>query len=122
MNKSQASRDEYDFPHSTSGLAETVLFDVPAYELTQPPSSRLTPWERRSSHVPLTAPGTVARTHVVEDKKGEPEISLPQHGNKENTPTGVSNVTLASTQLHQFLSLRFLSIVILIRKVGGFDF
>jgi hypothetical protein len=61
--------------------------------------------ERRSSHVPLTAPGAVVSAHVEEDKKGEPEVSLPQHGDKENSPTAVSSVTLAShTCMNVFLA------------------
>jgi hypothetical protein len=78
------------------------VFHVPAYELTQPPLSRLSSWERRSSHVPLTAPGTVASAQVEGDKKGDAEISLPLHGDEENRPIDVSSVTLAFTQFQDF--------------------
>jgi hypothetical protein len=81
------------------------VIDVPANELTQPPLSRLTPWERRSSHVPLTAPGTFVSAQVEEDKKGDTEVSLPNHRDQENNPTDVSSVTLACTELHGFCSL-----------------
>jgi hypothetical protein len=74
------------------------VFHVPAYELTQPPLSRLSSWERRSSHVPLTTPGT----QTEGGKKGDAEISLPLHGDEENRPIDVSSVTLAFTQFRDF--------------------
>jgi hypothetical protein len=70
--------------------------DVAANELTQPPLSRLSPWERRSSHVPLTAaPGTVVTAPAQEDKKTKDAISLPDHRDKQSNYIDVSSITYA---------------------------
>jgi len=71
------------------------VIDVAANELTQPPLSRLSPWERRSSHFPLTAPGTVVTELAQEDKKTKDAISLPDHRDKQNNSIDVSSITCA---------------------------
>ena len=71
------------------------MIDVPANELTQPPLSRLTPWERRSSHVPLTAPGAAVTARAEENKTTLGPISLPDRGEKKSDSIDVSNITFA---------------------------
>jgi hypothetical protein len=68
------------------------VIDVPANELTQKPLSRLTPWERRSSHVPLTAPGVVVTARAEDNKTTQGAISLPERCEKKSD---VSNITFA---------------------------
>jgi hypothetical protein len=65
--------------------------DVPANELTQPPLSRHTLWERRSSHVPLTAPGTTVATQAGDDSKQQDETSLAGHRVEQASRTDVSS-------------------------------
>jgi len=75
------------------------VIDVAANELTQPPLSRLSPWERRSSHVPLTAPGTVVTAPAQEDKKTKDPISLPDHRDKQSNSTDVSSIACARKKM-----------------------
>jgi hypothetical protein len=78
---------------------EINVDDIPANELIQPPLSRLTPWERRSSHVPLTAPGTTVTVQAGDDKnKQQDEISPPDHKNKQNSPNKVSSICITFTK------------------------
>lgn len=66
--------------------------DVLANELTQPPLSRRTLWERRSSHVPLTAPGTTVATQAGDDdSKQQDETSLAGHRVEQASRTDVSS-------------------------------
>jgi len=74
---------------------QNIVIDVAANELTQPPLSRLSPWERRSSHVPLTAPGTVVTAPAQEYKKTKDVVSLPDHRDKQSNSTDVSSITCA---------------------------
>lgn len=73
--------------------------------MTRPPSSRLTTWERRSSHAALTDADMTVNAQAGDDKnKQQDEISPPDDREKQNGASDVSSVSVALPKQHGFCS------------------